>query len=179
MKDVAIPFRAGFKAKIKKGEEKVIFSGDDFEVHMKIRKRGQAIVQSGLDIEYYVKEILGRLLFNKTNEKEFLTGLLLDNSACTFGVKRKLLQSSLKHFDLLTPKEINDLEGCLSKIMKYRNAFAHGNIPTTKPFSITYFEGTKQTKELTEEYWDTLVGHLDTAFESLGKLDKKILEKGM
>ncbi|MBL4663453.1 MAG: hypothetical protein JKY22_07855 [Flavobacteriaceae bacterium] len=178
MKKIAIPFRAGIKVQLPKGEEKIIFKSDDFEMHKKIRHRGQAIVQSGLDIEHYVKEIIGRILFHENDNKEFLAGVLLDTSDCTFSAKRKILQSTLKHFNLLEPKEINELEECLSKVMKYRNAFAHGQISTIKPFTITYFEGREQIKELTEEYWEKLINYLDKAFELLHGLNDKLIEQG-
>ena len=49
----------------------------------------------------------------------------------------------------------------LAKVMKYRNAFAHGEVrQTPKGVFLKYFEGQPREEKLTDAYWRSSAGRL-------------------
>ena len=154
------------------------FSTDDISEINRFRGRAQGVLQACLDIEEHLKEMISRLLFFNLKDKAFLTSLLLENSSCTFGTKRKILKTSLTNFKVISNKEIQALDLLLSKTMKYRNAFAHGKIGMkSSNFYLEYFEGEKQKKELNEEFWDKLSENINGASNKLDMLEVSIAKK--
>lgn len=176
MKSISIPFRTSKRVRIEEGQEVELFSTETFEELKLLRKRGQGIIQSSLDIEEWIKESLSKILFKHESENsEFLKGIFLDSDFCMFGSKIKILNQTLSHFKVLSGKDRAKLENLLPKVNKYRNAFAHGKIFNNEQnFYISYFEGNILTKELHETYWNDLSTIFNETFELLQKLESKL-----
>lgn len=180
MKKITIPFRATINVTLEPGKETVFYSTEIHEEIRALRKRSQAVAQSSLDIEEWIKDILGMLLFSKQDSQhfEFLKGIFLDSDFCMFSSKIKILNTTLKHFNLLRGKERSEVENILPKVNRYRNAFAHGKIfPRNGTYYVTYFEGASIEKELNEEYWAELEKVLNRAHELMKILELKVAEK--
>jgi len=175
MKEISIPFRSSFKLTLKPGEEETIYSSEMIELLKKLRKRGQAVIQSSIDIEEWIKDILSIILFkNNSEDAEFLKGIFLDNDSCMFNTKIKIINTTLSHFKLLKGKERDKITNILPKVLKLRNAFAHGKIlPKDNSFYIRYFSGGLIEKELNDEYWEEVETILKDTTELLKKLEEK------
>jgi len=176
VKSISIPFRTSKTVRIEAGKEVELFSTEEFEELKFLRKRAQSIIQSSLDIEEWIKESLGRILFKHESENsEFLKGIFLDSDFCMFAAKIKILNQTLYHFKVLSGKDRSKLENLLPKVNRYRNAFAHGKISHKDSiFYISYFEGNTKSKELDETYWKELTAIFNDTFKLLQKLEDKL-----
>ena len=102
---------------------------DNSETLTRYKTFGQKIIQSSLDMEHLIKDIISNLLFmNGSNHPIFLKELFLDSSFCMFNTKIQILNRTLKYLDLLSGKKRDKVQNLLSKINKFRNMFAHGEL---------------------------------------------------
>ncbi|WP_419773460.1 hypothetical protein [Halarcobacter sp.] len=132
---------------------------------------GQKVVQSSLDIEHFIKEIISNFLFQKnSNDPKFMKELFLDSSFCMFHTKIQILNRTLNHLNASTGKKRTKIQQLLSQVNKYRNMFAHGQISVKENlFYISYFEGEIKEKELTDEFWNSVEETLLEANELLNE----------
>ncbi len=71
----------------------------------------------------------------------------------------------------------DDFGNKLSKVSKYRNAFAHGDfVETNEGTVISYFEGKKLEKPLTDEYWEALEKIFVETHEKCTELKAKVID---
>jgi hypothetical protein len=86
-----------------------------------------------------------------------------------------VLLAIVNESNLLQGKQKEEFDYNLSKVIKYRNAFTHGDIiETNEGTIISYFEGQQQEKLLSDEYWDELERILISTFERTMQLSQKV-----
>ena len=143
------------------------------------RKSASLVVTSSLSIESCIKEILMNTLFSEVEQKaEMVSGLILNSDWCTFSSLRKLLNEVLIAENLLNGKDRNELDKLLSKVMRYRNAFTHGEIIfEDEKIYLKYFEGTSRSVVLDNEYLEKVELVITSAFEIVDELLNKIIKK--
>lgn len=165
MKTINIPFRNMIKSNLEANTEKVVFSTEWLEELKQCKRRAQAVLQSCLDVEEWIKDIIGLLLFNEENpNSDFIKGVFLDSDFCMFNSKIKILNQSLNYFSLFNGKKRNEIENLLPKINKLRNKLAHGKIYLKDSFVyISYFEGKIKEDNMNDEYWAEIETLLNNA----------------
>ena len=176
MKPIQIPFRTLATSRLEANIETEILSTEAIEIIKKCKKRAQAILQSSMDIEEWIKDIIAQLLFDKDcTNSEFIKGLFLDSDFCMFNSKIKILNITLKHFNLLTGKKRSFIENLLPKVNKLRNQFAHGKIylKDLSPY-ISYFQGELKVVKMDDEYWENIENILNEAHELMDLIQTNI-----
>src|SRR5207249_6329685 len=119
------------------------------------RENSARILEFALSIESITKALILKTLFSEVKDKAALvSGLILDSDWCTLSAKRKLLLPLVDSEGLMEGKEKNNLANLYGKVIRYRNAFTHGNIVYDgSKIVIKYFEGSPRADELTDDYW--------------------------
>jgi hypothetical protein len=98
------------------------------------RTNGGLIIWSAICLEQKLEEIITLFLFpelkdaNDHKRHSFFSERIMKSGHLSFSTKRKLIIDILNSESLLTGNDKNEFEKLLSNVMKYRNAFAHGNI---------------------------------------------------
>lgn len=130
------------------------------------------IIDAAYNIESRMESIINfhffqRLEGNKERSKEF-TDHVLKSDWCTYAAKKKLINHIVESLKILEGKERSELDNLLSKTMKYRNAFTHGEISTDgRDIRLSYFQGTPQFKTLNEDYFTQVEKDLNKCFEEV------------
>lgn len=139
---------------------------------------GQKVVQSSLDIEHFIKEIISNFLFQKNSkDPKFMKELFLDSSFCMFHTKIQILNRTVNHLNIMSGKKRAKMQNLLSQVNKYRNMFAHGQIFAKENlFYISYFEGEIKEKELIDTFWSKIEETLLEANDILSELFKESMK---
>lgn len=135
---------------------------DDYALLETARKNGGILLHATSTIDAYLNSII-KVYFMGSNFRCTLEGNLferelLKSSVLTFSAKKELTKKIVHERMLLNGKERNNLQRLLKLIMKWRNAFAHGELEhnNIKGCRIQYYSGGKQTETLTDEFWENI-----------------------
>ena len=177
MKPIKLPYIKEFRVPIMPGQ-----TVNGSEIMAEIQKRidrGMKVISSVMAIEILIDDVLRMTLFREMkDDRDFVSGNILDSDWCTFSAKRKLLNAVLDKHQLMTGKDKADLDYKISKAMKYRNAFVHGAITYEDGrLWLSYFESQSQKVELEDEYWARLSDEICFAFDSLSNLCSQVRKK--
>jgi hypothetical protein len=136
------------------------------------RHNGMQIISCTLAIEDLMKKVITNTLFSEVKEKkELVTGLILDSEWFSFSACRNLFLRLLQDGQCVTGRVRQDFEKDLSKVMKCRNAFAHGTIFFDgTSIALKYFEGASKQIVLNEEYWSSVESLYLRTFTKLGEI---------
>lgn len=143
--------------------------------HKQVLRNSQEVMSSALTVEKHMEHVISFFLFGRDmSKREFFESAILTSDWCGFSAKRKVVMSILNESKILEGKEKANFDLSMSKIMKYRNAFAHGEITQSQgAIFLKYFEGQARQKELTDDYWTQLEADFMDAHErAAGLLDK-------
>jgi hypothetical protein len=142
-------------ARISIGREPVDI-GAAIEEHRQATRNSLEILGSALAIERSLSLAVSFFLLGSDMKKrEFLDENILGSDWCGFAGKRKLICSVMQSHGSYTPAEIDAFDKAMSQVMKYRNAFAHGEVTHSKAgMTLKYFEGRVVEKLLDDAYWD-------------------------
>lgn len=148
----------------------------DFEEAADLRKLGGRVTAAALAIEELIVGILSSTLLQEVREhKELVLGSILKSDWCTFSAKRKLLELAASHFQLLSGSAKSELEGNLAKVMRYRNAFAHGSLVNNfEGHELHYFEGRPMQARLDDAYFGELERVFQAAWNQLLEIQSKL-----
>lgn len=130
------------------------------------------------DIENRMSRIITHHFFRSNNETLALANefnnQILNSDWCTFSSKKKLLVHIINSKAYLTGTDKSNFDNLLSKVMKYRNAFVHGEFHTDgREVRLYYFEGINMSKTLTIDYFNTLKKEIDETLELLNVVSYK------
>lgn len=133
-------------------------SADDWTEAAELRKLAGRINSAALAIEDVIVDIVvNTLLRHVTDHRDLTIGALLRTDACSFSAKRKLLNTCIKSFNLLSVPQRIDLDRYLATVSSYRNAFAHGAlIHNGVNHELRYFQGNPQPAVLDDSYLEML-----------------------
>jgi hypothetical protein len=146
----------------------------DFKIR---HDRCLAVLSAALAIEHQIEGVLKRTLFRQiTSDIDFVVGNVLQSDWCSFSAKRKLLFAVINRDELLPAQDRTKLEKSLSKVIRYRNAFAHGALVLQgDEYVLNYFEGAPQSVKLDNPYWAALEEHFAFAFNSVQQIEVRLL----
>jgi hypothetical protein len=144
----------------------------DFDEASELRKVAGRITSAALAIEDLIVQILSSTLLEEVSiHKELVVGSILKSDWCSFSAKRKLLSLAVENFDLLSGKPKAELEELLSKVMKYRNAFAHGTlVHNIDMHELHYFEGAPRQARLDDKHFEELERVFQAAWSRLQEI---------
>jgi hypothetical protein len=136
----------------------------------------QKVILGALAIECEIDDIIAVYLFHENKQKKhFFCSWFSSSDWFSFSAKRRVLLAIVNESNLLQGKQKEEFDYNLSKVIKYRNAFTHGDIiETNEGTIISYFEGQQQEKLLSDEYWDELERILISTFERTMQLSQKV-----
>jgi len=176
MKPINIPFRHSTEFSISTDPVDVLHNSA-FNERVNLRK--EKIISGAVAIEDVIKNILLTTIFEEiSTNRELITLSILDSDWCSFGAKRKLLNVAIDTFQLFKGKEKSTLDKHLSKVMKYRNAFAHGSIISKDGvYYLKYFDSKSIEQELDDEFWEKIETCFMGAFTALTQAESTILAK--
>lgn len=173
MKPISLPFRA--KGTLGGDRSTTSVEPDYLE---KINERRERVISAAIAIEDTIVDAIAGTLFKEVKDrKEIVISSILESDWCTFGAKRKLLNVAIDNFDLTSGKKKSDLDKYLSKVMKYRNAFAHGGyVNRSGIYKLRYFDTKVIEQDLDDEFWSKIEESFMGAYQILNEIEIIILE---
>lgn len=149
---------------------------EDFDNAHELRQIAGRIVSSAAAIEEAIVQILSATLLKEVKvHKELVVGSILKSDWCSFASKRKLLLLAVETFSLIEGKLKTDLDAELSKVMKYRNAFAHGSlVHNIDAHELHYFETKPITARLDDEYFQRLEQLFQRVWDKLQQIQAQV-----
>jgi hypothetical protein len=100
---------------------------------------------------------------------------ILETSWCTFDAKRRLVTSILKKKGVAQEKDIKDYEQLLFNVIRYRNAFTHGEISSDgKDAFIEYYKDGRKRETLTDDYLEKVEKTLSNGYHHTHDFAKKL-----
>jgi hypothetical protein len=131
-----------------------------------------AVIEGAISVEEVINEIILDYFTGIDSEKRKLfESLILHSDWCSFSSKRKLITHIIEDRKLLETKQKEHCEKLMRAVMSYRNAFTHGHIWYDAPkYWLSYFEGSPQRRELSDEYLEKVETTLEDARQMLEKM---------
>jgi hypothetical protein len=122
--------------------------------------------------------ILHYFMGESHERRDAFESMILNSNWCSFESKRKLIKHIIQELNLLEGEEANQFEKLVANVMKFRNAFTHGQFLFDPPdYWLKYFEGTPQKVQLSDEYLTRVEETLIAATNASHRLWEKIREK--
>lgn len=161
---IRLPFRQVMS--IQAGETEVTWHVGDAEAK---RDRCLRVIDAAYAVEGEINEILKKSFLRELrSDLEFVSGHLLDSDWCTFSAKRKLLLAVIDRDSLVSRSERSKLEENLAKVIKWRNAFTHGQFEIQPShYILRYFESGPKCQVLDIEFWKKLETQFGDCFQML------------
>lgn len=125
------------------------------------RENGGKILYATTHIIQKIDKIIADFLMGSSPypspEKNFLSREIIESSTFHFRFKRNILEKVINKKKILKGKEKELLREHLTKIERYRNAFAHGEIfhDSRDGLTLKYYENGHKTIILDELYWQS------------------------
>ncbi len=136
-------------------------AGNDLTDEMAIiEKNGTEILTATIMIEDRMIEAVSKILFggSKTNKKsrDFFINEVMDTSYFSYAFKRRVFTRLIEQMGILDPDRMKSFKAGLSKIMKWRNAFAHGKIihELNAGYLLQYYSDGKQEIVLDDDFFE-------------------------
>ena len=131
-----------------------------FTKHRELNAHRFKIIQASLIIEHHLATFVAKYLFNeRTEQSDFFQSHIIRSDLISFSGRKRLVLEIIEKENLLSGSEKNDFNKLLAKILRYRNAFTHGNfVERPSGVLLEYYEGGKRTKELGEPYFIEING---------------------
>ncbi len=123
------------------------------------RENGSNMIFSATSVENLLEEIITSYLFDVDDQAQmdFFRATILEAHFFSFHSKWKVFREILdllREEGFLESRERKEIARNTSRIIAYRNAFAHGDIfRRNEVLYIRYFKGGVQEDELDETYW--------------------------
>jgi len=135
------------------------------------------VLDSALTIENTLARILSHYFFGPSHKrKSVFEAMILNSDWCTLAAKRKLIKHMINEQQLLSGKEKEDFDRLLRRVMSLRNAFAHGTFSSDGKNTVwlSFFEGTPQKQQLTDEFLTGVEETLTQAYKLVDAMEDKI-----
>jgi hypothetical protein len=172
---------------VKTEDGKVIFplgridfkvSGEQAE---EARQNAALVIWAVISIEQRLNTLIANYLFGPVigepkPKRDFLINHILNSDALTLAKKRALVFEIVSQEKLLIGKDKEAFSKLLAKMIKYRNAFAHGNITIDTKLGalVHYFSGTHQSIILDDSFWTNLEQEFKTINDILQGIENHI-----
>lgn len=184
MKEINLPITVVFSTESIRIEDKstktlTIDLGYNNSILEIVRRNGGKLLYATSSLELDVDELIKTIFFtsNSNNEKtEYFDRIILKSSDFSLGFKKKILINCISKFDLLKGKDKDNFENSFTKVIDWRNAFAHGNLEfnNSQGALLHYFSGQTKTLEINDEFWDLVVGTFKTVKDLITKISQTI-----
>jgi len=140
------------------------------------RRNRLKVIEGALSVENQLGAVIEHYFFGSSHERRAVfESLILNSDWCSFAEKRKLITHIINEQKLLEGREKEEFDKLMRKVMSARNAFAHGKISSDdKRVWLSFFSGTPQRQELTDEYLTEIETLLRVAFDKTFGLAVKI-----
>jgi hypothetical protein len=145
------------------------------------RMNGGDILWSTICLEQKLESIITEFLFptlkgaRPIKGRDFFSERIVRSDYLSYSVKRKLVKEIVNAESLLEGQDKQELDNMLAKVMRYRNAFAHGDIEfqaDTGCILIYSQDGLKKVP-LDDQYWTTI----EECFKQADYLVSSVLDK--
>jgi hypothetical protein len=143
------------------------------------RENAGAVLASAISIEDLMKKVILHTVFSEVEKKKSqVEELFLDSDWCGFNAKLQIILHIIAQDKLMTPPEKDEFGKALRRVMKSRNALAHGQmIWNGENLTLQFFESGPKTAPLDAVYWQTIEEQFQTAFEKLRVLHNSVVIK--
>ncbi|HET7625636.1 MAG TPA: hypothetical protein VFM25_10265 [Verrucomicrobiae bacterium] len=147
------------------------------------RKNGGKILYATTSIEQTLENILLKYFMGPfvghDDRRAMFENEVLKSSALSYRAKKELVTKLINTQALLEGKNKSKLQGHLSTIMEWRNAFAHGKIQhdTPKGCFISYYSGGTKKIMLDDKYWNDVENTFKECVELLKEAEQQLERK--
>ena len=162
------------------GQVPVSTSGTNLTEAVKVTDQARTnrlqVIEGALTVEHQLDAVILHYFFGASHEKRAVfASVVLNSDWCSFAAKRKLIAHIINEQKLLEGREKNEFEKLMRRVMSARNAFAHGRLSSDEKRAwLSYFEGTPQERELTDEYLTEIERLLREGFSKAFEVAVKI-----
>jgi hypothetical protein len=109
--------------------------GEAIAAHKQVLRNSQEVISSAFAVEKQMEQAISFFLFGpEVPKRAFFESVILTSDWCGFSAKRKVVMSILNESKILEGEEKASFDHSMSKVMKYRNAFAHGENNQRHPY---------------------------------------------
>jgi hypothetical protein len=169
---IRLPFRQVLS--IPAGETEVTWHvGDDSAK----RDRCLKVIDAAYAVEGEINEILKKTFLRELrSDLEFVSGHLLGSDWCSFSAKRKLLLAVIDRDSLIKRSDRGKLEENLGKVIKWRNAFTHGQFEIQGArYILSYFDSGPKNQVLDAEFWLKIESYFGDCYQVLMDIHNALL----
>ncbi len=119
-------------------------------------RNGSLVIRSALGIEQNCAEIIGAFFIrNDPNLLNVFMDQIVHSSFFSFESKRKTIFWICEQLRILDPQDRNKFEKTFSRVIRYRNAFAHGTIlQKHNEICVSYFQSSPRIENLDLAFWE-------------------------
>ena len=124
-----------------------------------VQQNMQRVLVGAIAIEHQLESlIVDRTFEGETGSKlSFFVNNILAAEWFTFSAKRRLAVHIVSDQERLRGPEKGEFEQLLGKVIRYRNAMAHGRVVEKNDGTyLSYFESSPRETLLSDEYWEEL-----------------------
>lgn len=147
------------------------------------RRNGGKILYATTSIEQTLESILLKYFMGPfvghDDRRVMFEHEVLQSSALSYRTKKELVTKIINNKALLAGKKKSTVQGHLTTIMEWRNAFAHGKIThdTKRGCFVSYYSGASKTITLANEYWDEVEKTFQECVELLKETEQQLDNK--
>ncbi len=158
--------------------------GDEQSKDLSIaRKNGTEVINSSLRIEKRLSVIISSYLFPNTHQvssqRFFFIHEILETDKFSMHFKKEIVLKIIKDFIQVHGSEFSRIEKGLAQIIRYRNAFAHGELSydATQGVVLKYYSGSNKTEVLSDDFLQGLEATFKDMDQTLDIMYNKMLPK--
>ena len=117
------------------------------------------MIWATINFEAKMSHLITKYLFGigiGYNERlDFFSNEIISSNSISYSFKKKLSIKLIRFKNLLSKKKISNLENKLNRVMRYRNAFAHGelSIDNKDICTLKFYSDMIQEFTLNELFW--------------------------
>lgn len=160
-----------------------IVDGEITAVVETARRNGGKILYATTSVEQTLESMLLKYFMGPfvghEDRRAMFEHEVLQSSALSYRTKKELVTKVINNEALLAGKKKSTMQGHLSTIMEWRNAFAHGKIQhdTQKGCFVCYYSGGTKSITLGDEYWDEVEKTFQETVELLKEAEQQLERK--
>ncbi|HEP1209343.1 hypothetical protein [Stenotrophomonas maltophilia] len=125
-----------------------------------IERNGSELITAVVLLEERMIEAVSLLLFGRQSERDlernFFSNEIMGTSEFPFASKRRVFTALLERTGAVSTDQAKELRSALSKVMKWRNAFAHGRVlyQHDGQFCLAHYSGGPQELILDDTFFE-------------------------
>lgn len=152
---------------------------EDFKDLEIARGNGSVILWATICLEQKMNRAITNFFLGPFNGPSAARSLfeneVISSASFPFSFKKQLIDKLCAELPDIDGRTRSKTQGCLKKIITWRNAFAHGHLQfdSKKGVLLNYYSGSPKTDTLTDAYWDEIESVFAECDGLIGAIEKR------